>query len=52
MSGVGIVYPLLRTHTLLNNLHSRMGQTPLVLFYPGRYDRRVEGRAQLPTSDS
>jgi len=30
--------PLLRAHTLLNNLHTVMGQTPLVLFYPGRYD--------------
>ena len=38
VSGVGSVYPLLRTHALLNNLHSVMGQTPLILFYPGRYD--------------
>ena len=38
ISGVGSVFPLLRSHTLLNNLHSIMGQTPLVLFYPGKYD--------------
>jgi hypothetical protein len=38
VSGVGSVYPLLRVHTLLNNLHAVMAQTPLVLFYPGRYD--------------
>lgn len=38
VSGVGSVYPMLRAHTLLNNLHSVMGQTPLVMFYPGRYD--------------
>lgn len=38
VSGIGSVYPLLRVHTLLNNLHAVMGQTPLVLFYPGRYD--------------
>lgn len=38
VSGVGSVWPLLRSHTLLNNLHAVMGQTPLVLFYPGRYD--------------
>ena len=38
VSGVGSVYPLLRVHTLLNNLHAIMAQTPLVLFYPGRYD--------------
>ena len=38
VSGVGSVYPMLRAHSLLNNLHSVMGQTPLVVFYPGRYD--------------
>ena len=38
VSGVGSAYPLLRTHNLLNNLHHRMGSTPLVLFYPGLYD--------------
>lgn len=38
LSGVGSVWPLLRSHTLLNNLHPIMGQTPLVMFYPGRYD--------------
>ena len=38
VSGVGSAYPLLRTHNLLNNLHHRMGSTPLVLFYPGMYD--------------
>jgi hypothetical protein len=50
VSGVGSVYPMLRTHTLLNNLHSRMGQTPLVLFYPGRYDKmtlRLFGKSSL-----
>jgi len=38
MSGVGSAYPLLRSHNLLNNLHPIMGETPLVLFYPGVYD--------------
>jgi len=38
LSGVGSVWPLLRSHTLLNNLHAVMGRTPLVMFYPGRYD--------------
>ena len=38
VSGVGNVWPLLRSHTLLNNLHPIMGNTPLVMFYPGRYD--------------
>ena len=39
VSGVGSVWPLLRSHTLLNNLHPVMGNTPLVMFYPGKYDQ-------------
>ena len=39
ISGVGSAYPMLRSHTLLNNLHSIMGPTPLVMFYPGKYDQ-------------
>jgi len=38
VSGVGGVWPLLRSHALLNNLQPVMGKTPLVMFYPGRYD--------------
>ena len=38
VSGIGSAYPLLRTHNLLNNLHHRMGHTPLAMFYPGVYD--------------
>lgn len=36
--GVGSAYPMLRTHTLLSALHPLMGRTPLLMFYPGRYD--------------
>ena len=36
--GVGSAYPMLRTHTLLSALHTLMGRTPLLMFYPGRYD--------------
>lgn len=36
--GVGAVYPMLRTHTLLSALHPHMKNTPLLMFYPGRYD--------------
>jgi hypothetical protein len=38
LSGAGSAWPLLRVHSLLNNLHPVMGRTPLVVFYPGRYD--------------
>ena len=41
ISGIGNAYPLLRSHTLLSNLHAIMGQTPLVMFYPGRYDTQT-----------
>ena len=38
VSGVGRAWPMVRAHTLLNNLQPVMGQTPLIMFYPGRYD--------------
>jgi len=38
LSGVGSAYPMLRTHTLLSALHPLVGRTPLLMFYPGRYD--------------
>lgn len=38
LTGVGPVYPLLRTHTLLSALHPIMGSTPLLMFFPGKYD--------------
>lgn len=38
VSGVGNAWPLLRSHTLLNNLHTLLVNKPLVLFYPGQYD--------------
>lgn len=40
VTGVGSSYPLLRTHSLLNNLHPKMGKTPLIFFYPGIYDQQ------------
>ena len=38
LSGVGAVYPMLRTHTLLSALHPYMKYTPLIMMYPGKYD--------------
>jgi BREX protein BrxB len=38
LSGVGSVWPMLRAHGLLNCLHTVMGHTPLVMFYPGTFD--------------
>jgi hypothetical protein len=41
---------MLRTSTLLNNLQPIMGRTPLILFYPGKYDQltlRLFGKLSL-----
>jgi hypothetical protein len=38
VSGVGSVWPMLRAHSLLNCLHPVIGDTPLVMFYPGTFD--------------
>ena len=39
ISGVGSSYPLLRSHTLLNNLHSLTGNATVIMFYPGKFDK-------------
>lgn len=36
--GIGKCYPILRSHTVLNNLHQVIDNVPVVMFYPGRYD--------------
>ena len=36
--GIGKCYPILRSHTVLNNLHQVMDHVPVVMFYPGKYD--------------
>ncbi len=38
LTGIGKCYPLLRSHTVLNNLHQVIDNVPVVLFYPGKYD--------------
>lgn len=37
INGVGSVWPLIRSHDLLNTLHASLGHKPVVLFYPGHY---------------
>lgn len=36
--GIGKCYPILRSHTILNNLHQVIDNVPVVMFYPGKYD--------------
>jgi hypothetical protein len=38
LTGVGAAYPLIRSHTILNNLHAVVDDMPLVMFFPGSYD--------------
>lgn len=40
LTGIGKCYPLLRAHTVLNNLHQVVDHVPVVLFYPGKYDEQ------------
>lgn len=40
LSGTGSVWPIIRSHSLLNNLHAIMGETPMLLFFPGNYDQK------------
>lgn len=36
--GIGKCYPILRSHSVLNNLHQMIDTVPVVMFYPGNYD--------------
>ena len=38
ITGIGKCYPIIRSHTVLNNLHLVIDKVPVVLFYPGKYD--------------
>lgn len=38
ITGIGKCYPILRSHTILNNLHQVIDKVPVVMFYPGKYD--------------
>lgn len=37
ITGVGKIYPLVRSHTILNNLQPKIESVPVVMFYPGKY---------------
>ncbi len=38
ITGVGKAWPIIRSHTVLNNLHRVVEKQPLVMFFPGEYD--------------
>ena len=39
ITGVGKVFPVIRSHTILNNLDSVFRRNPVVMMYPGRYEK-------------
>lgn len=38
ITGVGKIYPFVRSHTILNQLQERVDKIPVIMFYPGIYD--------------
>lgn len=40
ITGVGAAFPVIRSHTILNNLQSLVDQIPLVMFFPGTYNNQ------------
>jgi len=47
ITGVGEVFPYIRSHNLLNNLQSVATDHPTVLWFPGEYTFTPEGRSSL-----
>jgi len=47
LSGVGEVYPYVRSHNVLNNLQSTAKDKPTVLFFPGSYTHALATGASL-----
>ena len=42
ITGVGEVFPYIRSHTVLNNLQSTAKTTPTIMFFPGEYQQSAE----------
>lgn len=47
ISGVGEVFPYIRSHNVLNNLQSTAKDRPTVMFFPGTYTQSLEAGASL-----
>jgi hypothetical protein len=47
LSGVGEVFPYIRSHNVLNNLQSTAKEKPTLMFFPGDYVHSVETGASL-----
>ncbi len=38
ISGVGKIFPFVRSHKILNNLHQCIDTVPVIMFYPGKFE--------------
>jgi hypothetical protein len=38
LTGIGLVYPYIRSHNILNNLQNTAKDAPTLMFFPGQYD--------------
>jgi len=47
ITGVGEVFPYIRSHTVLNNLQSTAKRKPTLMFFPGEYRYSLEEGASL-----
>lgn len=47
ITGVGEVFPYIRSHTVLNNLQSTAKEKPTIMFFPGEYSQSLEKGSSL-----
>ena len=47
LSGIGEVFPYIRSHNVLNNLQSTAKEQPTIMFFPGMYTHSLETGASL-----
>lgn len=47
LTGVGEVFPYIRSHNVLNNLQSTAQDKPTLMFFPGTYTHSLESGASL-----
>ena len=47
LSGVGEVFPYIRSHNVLNNLQSTAKEKPTLMFFPGNYTHALASGASL-----
>lgn len=47
LTGIGEVFPYIRSHNVLNNLQSVVTGKPMLMFFPGRYEQSDTLRSSL-----